>query len=35
MRLKSNYSLIIKLKLFSTNEDDVDLKECFSDGNAS
>lgn len=33
--LKISYSLIIKLKLFSIEEDDVNLKEWFSDGNAS
>jgi hypothetical protein len=35
MGLKTGYSLIIKLKLFSTKEDDVDLIGWFSDDNAS
>ena len=35
MKLKTSYSLIIKLTLFSKKEDDVDLKGWFSDGNAS
>lgn len=35
MALKTSYSLIIKLKLASTEEDDVDLKGWFSDGDAS
>jgi hypothetical protein len=35
MGLISDYSLRIKLKLFSIKEDDLDLKEWFSDGNAS
>ena len=34
MRLKTSYSLIVKCKLFSIEEDDVDLKGCFSDSNA-
>ena len=35
MGLKTSYSLIIKLKLFSTEEDGLDLKRKVSDGNAS
>ena len=35
MGLKTSYSLIIKLKLFSIEEDDVDLKGWFSAGDAS
>ena len=35
MGLKTSYSLIIKLKLFSIKEDDVDLEGCFLGGNAS
>jgi hypothetical protein len=33
MGLKTNYSLTSKLKLFSIERDDIDLKGCFSDGN--
>ena len=35
MGLKTSYSLIIKLKLFSIEEDDRDLKGWFSDDNTS
>jgi hypothetical protein len=34
MELKTSYSLVIKLKLFNIEKDDIDLKGCFSDGNA-
>jgi hypothetical protein len=34
-RLKTSYSLIIKLKLFSIEEDDVDFKVWFLDNNVS
>jgi hypothetical protein len=33
--LKASYSFITKLKLFSIERDDTDLKEWFSDGNAN
>lgn len=35
MELKSSYNLILKLKLFSIEEDHVDLKGWLSDDNAS
>lgn len=35
MGLKTGYSLIIKLKLFSIKEDNLDLNGWFSDGNTS